>query len=608
MTDNQKRTTADALAARSERFPLFRIFAGLLNRRIERVALVAIATTATLAALAETLVLVIISLAALRLASDSITAVDLPFGIPVDELATSLLITLGLVALAGRLLAVLSNSYISARLAESVTYRWRHRIFSAFQNAPWTMQQEQAEGYLQTLSQTYVYRAGNMIKLLLSAMTAGISFSMFVVAAVAVDPLAAVGLIVFGGFLFFIFRPLTRVVRKFSIIGQRSAKEYVRLLEEASAMSLEHRVLGSDQAMAGLLDEQLQTMSRAGRRQRTVEAMTPNMYSGVGYIAILLGIAIATRQPPGEAAALGVIVLMMLRSIGYGNTFQATTQSLAASQEFARELLDAVREFENAALSKGTLDAGAAGQLELRNAALGYGSVAVLGDVNLTIAAGESVGIIGPSGGGKSTLALTLLGLLEPVSGQYLVDGQSSEKYVRNWWHRNMSFVPQQPLLFDGTVAENIAIYRSTVSPDDIKKAAVAAHLGPELKTWTSGLDHTVGPRGGRLSGGQRQRVCIARALVGEPSVLVLDEPTSALDTSAEDSITNVLRDLRHQSTLIVVAHRLSTLEFCDRVLVVDDGRITEIGNGASIQRHSNTEHPILPADYFAQPDPSREN
>lgn len=558
--------------------------ARILARRRDRLALVLVGVTATAATFAETTVLLVISLGALRLSGGTIASAELPLGLPLDELDTTSLLLVGGAALAVRLILLLFNSYLAARIATSVLYRWRNRLLRAFQGAPWAMQAQMDDGYMQTVTQTHVARVSGMLKQLSSAITAGMSFATFVIGAIAISPLAAIGLIGLGVALFLILRPLTKLVQSYSSTERTAAIEYARLLGEASSMSLEHRVLGSSESAASDLDQELRTQRQAALWQQVLQRITPQVYSGVGYIAILAGIGFGSDLPPGEVAVLGAIALIMLRSIGYGQAFQGTVQGIAAAAPYTRELLDTVATLESSSRQYGETTETGVESVEFRNASFGYESHAVASGVNLYIAAGESIGVIGPSGGGKSTLALTVLGLLPPLDGEYLISGSPYEGFAESWWHDNMSFVPQQPALFDASVRENILCYRSGIPDREVESAARAAHLSTEMDAWPTGLDHPVGPRGGQLSGGQRQRVCIARALVGSPSVLVLDEPTSALDGFAEDSITEVLSDLRNSCTLIVVAHRLSTLAFCDRVLLVEHGQVTEIGSGADIQ------------------------
>lgn len=579
-----ERASATCDVERRSQQGLISVVREILERRIDRAALASVGLSATIASLGETTILVVISLAAIRLSEDAAVPVDLPFGLPLDELGTIQLLGVGFVALGIRLAAMAFNKYVSAHVAASTLYRWRRRIFLAFQNAPWETQVGHDEGYLQTITQTHVARVSGMVNHLAVALTSGISFATFVLGAFVISPVGALGLMVFGVALFVLLRPVTRVVSRTSTVEKQAAKEYARLLGEASAMTLENRVLGSTGSVASDLDVQLMQQVRAGRKQKTLQGLTPQIYTGLGYVAILFGLGVATRLEISEIASLGAIVLMMLRSIGYGQLFQSTTQTVAASRPYAAELVETVKELESCHTTYGPIDDAAVESIELRSTTIGYRADPVADKVNLKIQAGESIGIVGPSGGGKSTLALTLLGLLPPIAGRYLINGVDSANYSLSWWQQNISFVPQDPALFDGTVRENIAIHRPNISESELLQAAADAHLEAELDVWPGGLSHPLGPRGNRVSGGQRQRICIARALAGKPTVLILDEPTSALDVVSESSITDVLRDLRQTCTMIVVAHRLSTLAFCDRVFLVDEGRVIEVGSGAEIQ------------------------
>mgnify|MGYP003378060353 FL=1 len=181
--------------------------------------------------------------------------------------------------------------------------------------------------------------------------------------------------------------------------------------------------------------------------------------------------------------------------------------------------------------------------------------------IDATIEAREIVGIVGPSGGGKSTLVQLLLGLREPTAGRVLAAGRPARNFSRAEWARLVTFVPQQAHLVSGTVGENIRFMREDVSDASIEEAARMAQLHDDVVAFPGGYDEHVGEGGSRLSGGQQQRLIIARALVERPDVLILDEPTSALDVKSEVFIRQTLSDLSRDMTVIVIAHRISTLE-----------------------------------------------
>ncbi len=197
----------------------------------------------------------------------------------------------------------------------------------------------------------------------------------------------------------------------------------------------------------------------------------------------------------------------------------------------------------------------------------------VLFDLTFEAQRGEVIGIVGPSGAGKSTLVQLLLRLREPASGRILADGRDLRKLSLDGWYDRVTFVPQEPRLFSGTVAANIRFFRD-VEPEDIMRAAKLANLHDEIRRWPRGYATPVGERGAELSLGQRQRLCIARSLVGDPDVIVLDEPTSSLDPRSEALVRQALSTLAPKVTLFIIAHRLSTLDTCDRIMVLQAGRL----------------------------------
>ncbi len=229
------------------------------------------------------------------------------------------------------------------------------------------------------------------------------------------------------------------------------------------------------------------------------------------------------------------------------------------------------------------------------------GSSPALDGITLMIRNGESVGFIGPSGSGKSTLIDVILGLLTPTSGQVLVDGQDIQQMLRAWQNQ-IGYVPQTIYLTDDTLRRNIAFGVPGEQIDDVavQRAVHAAQLEEFVAELPAGLESVVGERGVRLSGGQRQRIGIARALYHDPAVLVLDEATSALDTATEQHVMKAVTALRGKKTVLIVAHRLSTVEHCDRLYRLDKGRIAAEGAPDKIL-YSTPDEEDAPADAQAK-------
>ncbi|MFZ9911019.1 MAG: ABC transporter ATP-binding protein, partial [Ilumatobacteraceae bacterium] len=219
--------------------------------------------------------------------------------------------------------------------------------------------------------------------------------------------------------------------------------------------------------------------------------------------------------------------------------------------------------------------------LEISNLKYSYPNTeSLVTDVSsLRIASGESVGIIGASGSGKSTLVDLLIGILAPKTGTIVVNGRDISADPRYWQDR-IGYVPQHVYLMDTTIRRNVAfgLNEKEINDADVEKALRSANLWEFVQSLPARLDTVVGERGVRLSGGQRQRLGIARALYGNPEVIVLDEATSALDADTEREIVESFREIAHDHTLIVVAHRTSTLAYCNRLIRLEAGRIVQEG------------------------------
>jgi len=232
-----------------------------------------------------------------------------------------------------------------------------------------------------------------------------------------------------------------------------------------------------------------------------------------------------------------------------------------------------------------------AGDICLNNVGYEYvEGVPVLSDINLKVPAGTSLALVGASGAGKSTLVDLLLGLQLPTAGSISCGGVNIHKNVVDWQAR-IGFVPQDIFLMDASLRENIVfnVTPENVDEERLAKSVQMAQLTDLVESSTNGLDAVIGERGVRLSGGQRQRIAIARALYKNPTVLILDEATSALDNETERLITETIQGLSGEITVIMVAHRLSTVKNCDQFLVLSEGRAEAVGTLAEVKKHSPT-------------------
>jgi len=207
----------------------------------------------------------------------------------------------------------------------------------------------------------------------------------------------------------------------------------------------------------------------------------------------------------------------------------------------------------------------------------------VIKQINLSISAGERVGLVGPSGAGKTTITHLLLRFADVTDGAILIDGHDIRDVTQESLRRSIAYVPQEPMLFHRTLRENITYGKPNATNKEVRRAAEQANALEFIDKLPHGLDTTVGERGVKLSGGQRQRVAIARAILKNAPILILDEATSALDSESEKLIQDALWDLMDDRTSIVIAHRLSTIAKLDRIIVLDDGKIIEQGTHSEL-------------------------
>lgn len=231
------------------------------------------------------------------------------------------------------------------------------------------------------------------------------------------------------------------------------------------------------------------------------------------------------------------------------------------------------------------------GEVEFKNVGFNYPSRAdleVLNDINLKIGSGEKIALVGYSGAGKSTIVQLLLRFYDAIKGEILLDGKNIKEYNISDLRNNMAIVPQEVMLFGGTIFENIAYGKPDATEQEIITAAKKANAMEFIDTFPEKLQTIVGERGIKLSGGQRQRIAIARAILKDPAILLLDEATSALDSESEKLVQDALERLMENRTTIIIAHRLSTIRSVDKIYVIKEGKIHESGSHEELLLHND--------------------
>jgi ATP-binding cassette subfamily B protein len=287
---------------------------------------------------------------------------------------------------------------------------------------------------------------------------------------------------------------------------------------------------------------------------------------------------------------IGTFVLIQLYILGLGNRlwdFSRIVRDVYEGYADAKEMIEIMKlpyEIKNTRTAKPLQNV--LGEIVFENVEFSFNKTRdVLKQINLKIKVGEKVGLVGPSGSGKTTFARLLLRFYDVASGKILIDGQDIHSITLESLHDNISFVPQDPMLFHRTIMDNIRYGRESATDEEVKEAGRLAHCDEFVDNLPQGYETFVGERGVKLSGGERQRVAIARAILKNSPILVLDEATSSLDSYSESLIQDALDILMNRKTTIVIAHRLSTIRKMDRIIVLENGEIREQGTHSSLIR-----------------------
>jgi ABC-type multidrug transport system fused ATPase/permease subunit len=323
-------------------------------------------------------------------------------------------------------------------------------------------------------------------------------------------------------------------------------------------------------------------------RLQVLSKLIASLYTSLIYLLLVGFLGILYLVGGGHAGALGAIVLLLVRAAASGQSVASTYAGLNQATPFIERVQDVTERYRESAPPEGTRKLTRIETLEFEHVSYAYrAGVPVLSDIGFELSGPQTIGIIGPSGAGKSTLVQILLQLRAPIDGRYLINGLPSEGFRRADWHRLVSYVPQEPRLLHASVADNIRFFRD-LDEDTVERAATLARIHDDVMSWSDGYDTIVGPRADAVSGGQKQRICLARALAAGPEMLVLDEPTSALDPHSETLIQESLSALSDDLMLFIIAHRMSTLDICDRVMVIKEGRVVAFDTKELLHEHSS--------------------
>ena len=481
--------------------------------------------------------------------------------------------------------------FFQVRTTEYHRVRLADRLFTAYMNAPWEfhLRRNSAELLRNVSSETTEIMTG-VINPLLNLVMGGMMTLFTLALLVATTPgVAVVGIALVGGASWGFLRLFKNRLKTYGLEAKKERKEMIQAVNQGLAGLIDIRTLGREPYFTNVLYRSMANFARASRLRQVIAKAAPNVLEMVAVIG-LLGIVLVLILRGQDSASLvpmlalyGAAIVRLRQSIGQ------MVGSISQIQFSGAAIPNVVEDLKNLegpswkrrkpveALPALTFKEA----IQISNVSFTYSDAdrpAIQG-LNLTIRKGESVGFVGSTGSGKSTLVNVILGLLKPQEGAITIDGMDIQDNLRGWLN-GIGYIPQTIFLLDDTIRRNIAFGLSDeeVEEKQVWAAIEAAQLNDFIKELPQGLDTVVGERGVRLSGGQRQRIGLARALYHDPEVLVMDEATAALDNHTEDLVMKALNSLQDGRTFIMIAHRLSTVQRCDRLYFLKDGCIDATG------------------------------
>lgn len=481
--------------------------------------------------------------------------------------------------------------WLQTRFAYDVQAQLSQRLFSVYLRQPYTfyLQRNSAQLLRNLTGEVHMFTNGAMMPGMLLLSEALVLLGLFALL-LAVEPVGAVLVVVFLGVTGWGFHRATRTrIARWGLARQHHEGLRIQHLQQGLGGAKDVKLLGRETEFLEQYRVHNFQSARVGHLQYTVQQL-PRLWLELlavsGLAALVLSMLWQGRALEAVLPTLGLFAATAFRLMPSVNRVLSALNSLRYSLPVVNTLHAESRLPTPETEDWKTITRPFRHALELDKVSFTFpgASVPALSNISLIIRRGESVGFIGTSGAGKSTLVDILLGLFAPDSGQVRLDGESIHADIRNWQNQ-IGYVPQSIFLTDDTLRRNIAFGLAADQIDDaaIWSAIRAAQMEEFVWNLPRGLDTLVGERGVRLSGGQRQRIGISRALYHNPAVLVMDEATSSLDHVTEREVMQAVRALRGNKTILLVAHRLTTVEHCDRLYRLERGKVVEEGTPASM-------------------------
>jgi ATP-binding cassette subfamily C protein len=473
---------------------------------------------------------------------------------------------------------------LNTRIETAWTCFLRERLYRAMVGADWLFFTRQRSSDIVQVLTEELQRVGFGAQQLLALLGLAGLAAVQVALALSLSPMLTAFALACGAAVALGLRPLGRQAHALGRISQEKRAEMAAAVTEHLGGMKIAKSHGREMHHLDVFRRVIHEIAAHWVRAMRVQALTRVAFEFGGVLALsaflYFAVKVAGIQPAGLVLLAFIFTRLLPRMVAIQGNWQRVLQALPsyeAAERLRRQFLAAQEPAWPDTRARIVLRQ----EVRFENVSFRYGEgrePGALQEVNLAIPARQVTAICGPSGAGKSTLADLLLGLLQPSAGRILVDGEPLAGSRLHAWRQSIGYVPQETFLFHDTVRANLLWARPEATESEVRAALRAAAAEEFVNQLSDGLDTVTGDRGVRLSGGERQRLALARAVLRQPSVLVLDEATSSLDTQNEHFIQQALDRLHGELTIVIIAHRLSTVRIADQIIVLKGGRMVETG------------------------------
>lgn len=520
-----------------------------------------------------------------RLVAQVFSVLHLSYSLPV-------LLVLMVSLFVGKAIITILTMYISDKISGQYERNTSSMLFQKTLEADWTFLMNQKVGYLDRVISNDVGAGANVLRAISELMLRVASLITYSSIAFKLSISITLMSLVGGVLILVVLKPLFFRARKFAKFQNITGKKLSHLINESLIGVKTLKAFAVEPLVVKKGSLYFEEVRKIRVKTSLISSFQGALFEPVSLLFISIIFAYSFKSPSFNIASFAVIIYLIQKMYSFIQGIQGKMDTINSTFTYLETMLNYQKEVQECReKTPGTKPFKFEKEININDVSFVYPGIKLntLSDINFTIQKGEMIGIIGPSGAGKTTLVDIFLQLLRPQKGVIKIDDIDADSIYLTDWRKNIGYVSQDVFLLNDTVEANIRFYDESVSRDDMINASKMANIYDFIQELPNKFETQVGERGVKLSGGQRQRIALARVLAKKSSILILDEATSSIDNESEALIQTAINNLKGKITVLVIAHRLSTVMNSDRIIVIANGKLVEFGTPDELIKNTDS-------------------